>query len=84
MLKIQENEDYIILNQKTIEEKANISKTSYYAAIKQLKEMCIITDKEKNKYWVNPYYIFKGNRLAFYQKNYPKAITITAKKEINK
>jgi hypothetical protein len=84
LINLEKDVDVVQLNQKEIYNKTGISKTSFYSAIKQLKEMCIIADKEKNSYWVNPYYIFKGNRLAFYQKNYPKAITVTAKKEINK
>lgn len=80
MLKIKEGEDHITLHRTKATNEMGMSLTSFYRALIQLKEYLIIVDKKKNEYWVNPFYIFKGNRTRYYEENYPDKIDITFKK----
>jgi predicted transcriptional regulator len=64
---IKEKQDWIDLKVDKIRSEMGISRATYYSAISQLIDVGIICKKIKSEYWVNPIYIFKGNRLEFYK-----------------
>lgn len=43
-----------------------ISAPTYYKAIEQLEGIAVIRKKEKSIYWVNPHYVFCGDRINYY------------------
>ena len=83
LLKLQENEDYIRLYYKVVCDDINISPKSFYNAIAQLKEFSVICDKAKNEYWINPYYMFKGNRLDYFHKKGEEYIDVEYRQKLS-
>lgn len=53
------------------------SKATITESLKTLKYFNIIRDKSRSVYWVNPRYMFNGNRLDYYTKNAPHLIKET-------
>lgn len=56
------------------------SVTTYYKYIQELMDNAVIARRSNSEYWVNPHFIFNGNRIAFYKENCPEcldAINIT-------
>lgn len=83
---IQFDEDTIDLNIIKICKEMNISKSTYYRGIDELRDISLLTKREKQIYWINPHFIFKGDRIKFYSKHCPECIKVvnTVKKELNK
>jgi hypothetical protein len=67
MANLKENSDIINLNPITLEVMVNINNDILYESIKQLEENDIILFKDKTIYWINPYYLYNGNRLGIYK-----------------
>lgn len=67
MVHVTENQDWINLKLDDVRKATGISKNSIVTALKCLKAAGIIALKSQSVYWVNPFYIFKGNRIKFYQ-----------------
>lgn len=61
---IKMNKKEIRLHWKTVSEWCGYSKSSYYTAVKELLDADILAIKLKkdNSYYVNPNYVFNGNR----------------------
>jgi hypothetical protein len=76
---IGENRDVISLDMKKIMELMSISKTTYYVAIKELKDLCLIADNKKSDYWINPYFLFRGDRISYYKTQCPDCVKLVAK-----
>jgi len=66
--------DYINLKQSIVCRNIRMSKPTLISAIKELSDVGVICRKSQSEYWINPYYIFRGNRVKFYQENYPNKI----------
>lgn len=83
---IKFNEDVIDLDINTVCKGINTGKTSYYRGINELKDISLLVKKEKQIYWINPHYIFKGDRIKFYADKCPECIKVvnTVQKELNK
>lgn len=64
---LKENTDYISLKLCDVKKTTGISRNSIVAAIKDLKAVGIIAPKSQSIYWVNPMYIFRGNRIEYYR-----------------
>lgn len=80
---IDYNKDQIHLNYEKVNKYLNISRPTLISAIKQLIHEGIICKSDKQgMYWINPYFIFKGNRTAYYEEQCPKCIKVV--KEIIK
>ena len=62
-------------------EKRTIKKSTFYSGVKQLEELGFIAKKEPNVYWINPAYIFNGNRFSFCQSFIDKDAEIEAEQE---
>jgi hypothetical protein len=60
-----------------------VSSKSFYNAITQLKEFNVICDKCKNDYWINPYYMFKGNRLDYFSKKGEQYIDVEYRQKLS-
>lgn len=68
-LHIAQDSDQIQLYQKKVSELLGFEKSSFYSAIKTLKKNKIIDSKPKRgMYWVNPHFLFQGNRYAYFTK----------------
>mgnify|MGYP003620960643 CR=1 FL=1 len=68
-LSIKENTDFIEINPMKLSSELCISKSAIYNGIQQLIDVSILCKKAKSEYWVNPTFLFRGNRLSFYQNN---------------
>ena len=76
LLNIKKNTDYIDLVQTKVCNKTNLSRNSFYSAVKELTVLNIICKKQIRQYWVNPKYIFNGNRKTFFQEKKPENIKV--------
>lgn len=63
---IKLNQDTVELHHIKLTKEIDISKSTLYNGIQQLIDIGVICKKFKSDYWVNPLYIFKGDRVAFY------------------
>ncbi len=73
---INDNTDFISLKLDKLSKSMLCSKPTLINAIKQLTDVGVICRKNQSEYWVNPHYIFKGNRLEFFNTNYPEYIDL--------
>jgi len=82
---IKDDNDIIELNASKVAKDLNISKVTVYSGINQLIDIAVICKKFKSDYWVNPVYIFKGDRISFYNAQCDNCTEIKAKvyKDIN-
>lgn len=69
-----ENQDTINLNQERVCELTGMGRNSYYDGIEDLKCNSIITLFKRNEYWINPFIMFRGDRLAYYREYCPECI----------
>ena len=76
---IGEDRDIINLDMKRILDLMSISKTTYYVTIQELKDLCLIADNKKSDYWINPYFLFRGDRISYYKEQCPDCVKIVAK-----
>jgi predicted transcriptional regulator len=79
---IKENEDFINLKLDKICGQIKTSRPSLIKGINELSDVGIITRKSQSNYWVNPHFIFKGNRIEHYYKCCPESVSIIS--ETNK
>ena len=73
---IYEDYDYIDLSVDTYlknNEQIKSAKT-VYSYLNELIDSNIIRRRSNGSYWVNPYYLFKGDRLNYFKTNYPEVI----------
>lgn len=68
----------VVLHYKTLEEKIGVKRTAIYDSIKKMQSKKIIAEMRGrgscNRWYVNHMYMFKGNRLAFLEKENPTDI----------
>ena len=80
---------YIIYNIRTDEDSINlkydkvckemcISKPTLSKAIKELVANSFILERRQSVYWINPFFLFKGNRVTYYQTHCPDSVDIVA------
>ena len=67
---LEYNQDYLWINGKRYMEESKTSLNTYKAALKELSFAGIITPVAfcKEHYWINPWYIYLGNRIEQYEK----------------
>jgi len=70
---------YINLPFTRIHKDTGMSKNSYYKAIQELVDAAVIEKKKNTEYWVNPHYIYFGNRQTLYKKESPSNIVVKHK-----
>lgn len=75
---IPENTDYINLKIDKVCNKINMSKPTCLKAIQELLDVALLSKKSQSEYWINPLYLFKGNRIKYYQETCPECIEIKA------
>lgn len=78
MYHIKKNEDYITLRAKDVKPNIGMSERTLTSAIKELREANVINFKAKSVYWVNPHYIFNGNRIEYYRNMDSKNVMVNA------
>lgn len=73
-----EDQDTIFLHQDKVCELTHMGRNSYYEGIEDLKTYSIITPFRRNEYWINPFILFRGDRLAYYKQYCPECIENSA------
>jgi len=73
---LKENCDFISLPLNKTLKNINISKPTYYKCIAELMEIELLCKKKREEYWVNPVYLFNGNKINFFKENCPDCIDI--------
>jgi hypothetical protein len=68
------NRDTIVLAQEKVCEVTGIGRNQFYDGISDLKDNGIICNLKKNEYWINPFILFRGDRISYYQENCPECI----------
>lgn len=76
---LKPNEDTINLKTDKVCKEMNISRPTFSRGINSLKDIALICNKEQSIYWINPYFIFRGNRINYYKKNCADCLEIVAK-----
>jgi len=71
---IGENQDTIFLHQDKVCALTGMGRNSYYEGIEDLKSNSIICPYKRNEYWINPFIMFRGDRLAYYKEYCPDCI----------
>jgi len=74
-----ENKDYIKLDPEIVCRKTGLSRNYYYSGLKSLKDNQVIINKKRAEFWINPYYLFRGDRVEYYKSRVPDKIKIAAK-----
>lgn len=74
MIHLTENQDFIKLPYKIIISRLKMSRNTVTKSIKELKLAGLIADKGQSVYWINPMYLFRGNRLKYYMDINPNII----------
>jgi len=78
-LSLGEQMDYVKLTLTEVQKELNIgSKNTLYKAIEELELYSIIAKKRNGEFWINPFLLFNGNRIDYFQKTYPDNIDIVA------
>jgi len=68
--KLARNEDSIQLPYHKVGKKLKFSSSkTFYNAVNNLIAINIIAKKARGEYWVNPLYLFNGNRIKYYKEN---------------
>lgn len=75
---LQTNSDTIVLNTEKVCKKMSTSRATLYKAIIQLTDIAVICKKHKDEYWINPFYLFKGSRIDYYNSVCPDCIEVVA------
>lgn len=73
---LNKNEDYVTLSAKKVTENIGMSKRTLIEALKELKRCSIIASKSRSVYWVNPMYLFNGNRIEYYRAINPDNVVV--------
>jgi hypothetical protein len=82
---LKPNKDFILIDPKLTQSRLDISRASLYSAISELSDFKVITRKKgRNFYWINPEYIFNGNRIAYMEINAKERLIIKAQRTIRK
>lgn len=68
MVSLSKDKDYIHINPKDVCEEMDISRTTLYVGIGQLIEFGMIEKKDVKHYWINPIYLFNGDRVDYFKK----------------
>ncbi len=71
---IGENKDTIRLDREKVPKAIGCSINTFYTGIDSLKDTGVIAVHERSVYWVNPYMIFRGDRIAYYREQCPDCI----------
>lgn len=64
---LPENQDYMELRIEKIKSATGISRNSIVTALKELKVASLISPKSRSMYWINPEFMFNGNRINYYR-----------------
>lgn len=67
-LKLKKNKDYIDLQRAVVCEEMGTSRVTFFNAVKQLTEEGIICKKTVTEHWINPMFIFHGDRIGYFKK----------------
>ena len=81
MANIGVNKDTINLVTEKVTKLMGVSRNTHYSAIESLRDNGIITLYSSTEYWVNPFFIFRGDRISYYQESCPECIKIVAKQD---
>lgn len=74
---LKRDTDVIELNAESVMEFVGIkSTTTYYKYIQELIDNAVITRKSNSEYWVNPLFLFNGNRIDYYKEHCPECLDI--------
>lgn len=76
------NKDWIKLKADEVVPIVGFTKPTFYSAITQLTTANIIQKKKMNQYWINPKYIFNGDRIKYFKEN--ASIKVVHTQPINK
>ena len=69
--KLQYNQDYIELTEERYCKDTGVSRSTFFSAKRELTNRVLIERKSRrNTYWINPMYMFRGDRMA----QYPAAV----------
>ncbi len=79
MATIGRDKDTVNLNTDKVINEMGISRNTHQAAKDNLRDNGVITLYKGGEYWVNPFFIFRGDRIKYYQEQCPECVKIIGK-----
>lgn len=76
---LKENQDLIHLPHKKVCKNLEVSMPTYYKAITELMDNQILAKQKREYYWINPAFLFNGNRIRFFEEHCPDCIDVVAR-----
>lgn len=74
-MSLPKGEDYLRFKVKDYCKKAILSNVTVYKYLDELAENYIIAKKQNGQIWINPNFIFNGDRVEYFKQNCPECIT---------
>jgi predicted transcriptional regulator len=78
MYNLKKDTDFINLKIDILENLLKLTKPTIIKAFKELIDAAIITKRSQSEYWINPHFIFNGNRIDYYNRECPECIETSA------
>ncbi|WP_106138198.1 hypothetical protein [Spirosoma oryzae] len=75
---LKKNQDIVKLRAVDVCKAVRFSRPTFYASIEQLIKNGFLARRCMNEYWINPHYLFNGNRIEYFKKHNPAALQIVA------
>lgn len=73
-----ENTDQIKLQPDEVMKLTGMSRNTFYKGIASLKDNFILCQDKRALYWVNPFFLFRGDRIKYYHEQCPDCIKVVA------
>lgn len=71
---LKKDQDYVIIDREFLRETYGWSQVTISNGINNLKDLSLISKRSQKTYWINPEFMFKGNRKQYYMDNIPDKI----------
>ena len=79
MATIGQNRDTVNLHTDKVCNEIGISRNTHTSAKDNLRDNGVISVYKGNEFWVNPFFIFRGDRIKYYNEKCPECVKITGK-----
>ena len=71
--------DFINLKLDGVTKKTGLSRATIIRGITSLEDVGMLAVRKQSEYWVNPLFVFNGDRIRFYATHCPECVDVVAK-----
>lgn len=76
VINLKSNQDWINMKLEKVCDEMRISRPTALKGLKELTDIGVVTKKSQSEYWINPRFLFNGNRIQYYKKMDEKYVNI--------